>query len=407
VSGDGRNGSVIVYNSGTSSIRDEKELAGCIGAIPGDDRTALFRIDVIEIPVADPSKSRIIDSPAVFADDETGQIAGLWRGGDHGGDTQFTSPTDHCHDITVYPSANIAAGACSGNGVIFDITDPRKPKRIHSVVDDGFAYWHSATFNNDGTKVLFTDEWGGGSRPRCRAQDPQNWGANAFYDIVGGKLEFRSHYKLPAAQTDQENCVAHNGSIIPVPGRDLFVQAWYQGGSTVIDFTDSAHPVEIAYFDRGALDPKHLVLGGYWSTYWYSGRIYGTEIARGLDVLALKPSEHLTQNEIDAAGLADQSARFNPQQQNPVTWPDHPVVARAYMDQLQRSQALPPSTQADLNAALDQASTRLDAGAKDPQLATRIEASAKGLSATSSDAATAKRTTALRDTLTGIAARLR
>ena len=407
VSGDGRSGSVIVYNSGTASIRDEKELAGCIGEIPGDDRTALFRIDVIEIPVADPSKSRIIDSPTVFADDATGQIAGLWRGGNHGDDTQSTSPTDHCHDITVYPTSNIAAGACSGNGVIFDITDPRKPKRIDAVVDDGFAYWHSATFNNDGTKVLFTDEWGGGSRPRCRAQDPQNWGANAFYDIVGGKLEFRSHYKLPAAQTDQENCVAHNGSIIPVPGRDLFVQAWYQGGATVIDFTDSAHPVEIAYFDRGALDPKHLVLGGYWSTYWYNGRIYGTEIARGLDVLALKPSEYLTQNEIDAAGLADQGARFNPQQQNPVTWPAHPVVARAYMDQLQRSQALSPAIQSDLNAALDQASARLDAGGKDPQLAARIEASAKGLSTTGGDAATAKRTTALRDTLTGIAAKLR
>ncbi|WP_292090820.1 DUF305 domain-containing protein [Brevundimonas sp.] len=407
VSGDGRNGSVIVYNSGTASIRDEKELAGCIGEVPGDDRTALFRIDVIEIPVADPSRARIIDSPTVFADDETGQIAGLWRGGDHGDNTQDTSRTDHCHDITVFPSGNLAAGACSGNGVIFDITDPRKPKRIDAVTDTGFAYWHSATFNNDGTKVLFTDEWGGGARPRCRAQDPQNWGANAFYDIVNGKLEFRSHYKLPAAQNDQENCVAHNGSIIPVPGRDIFVQSWYQGGISVIDFTDSAKPVEIAYFDRGALDPKHLVLGGYWSSYWYNGRIYATEIARGLDILSLQPSDYLTQNEIAAAGLADQGARFNPQQQVPVTWPAHPLVARAYVDQLQRGQALPASAVTDLTGALDQAAARIESGAKDPQLATSLDGMARGLAATGDDAATARRKTALRETLTGIAAKLR
>ena len=399
-------GAIIVYNSGTAGIREEAELAGCVSAAPGDNRTALFRIDVIEIPIADPSKARIIDSPAVFADGRTGQIAGLWRGGDHGDDTQTTSRTDHCHDITVFPASDLAAGACSGNGVIFDISDPRHPKRIDAVLDEGFAYWHSATFNNDGTKVLFTDEWGGGARPRCRAQDPANWGANAIYDIVDGKLTFRSHYKLPAAQTDQENCVAHNGSIIPVPGRDLFVQAWYQGGLSVMDFTDSAHPVEIAYFDRGPIDEKHLVLGGYWSTYWYDGRIYGTEIARGLDVLTLQPSEHLTANEIAAAGLADQGARFNPQQQFPVRWPHSPVVARAYIDQLQRGQALSPDVLADLTATLDQAAVRLDAGAKDPALAARLETLARGLGQ-GDDAAMTRRKAALGDTLRGLSASLR
>lgn len=319
---------LIVYNSGTSRIREEEELAGCIGDVPGDDRTALFRIDVIEIPLADPSKSRIVDSPAVFADPGTGRLAGLWQGGDHGDDTQDTNSTDHCHDITVFPSLNLAAGACSGNGIIFDITDPRAPKRIDEVVDKGFAYWHSATFNNDGTKVLFTDEWGGGGRPRCQATDPRNWGANAIYEIVDGKLEFRSNYKLPAPQGDKENCVAHNGSIIPVPGRDIFVQAWYQGGISVIDFTDATNPFEIAYFDRGPIDEDQLVTGGYWSAYWYEGRIYGTEITRGLDVFALEPSEFLTAEEIAAAESANMGGTFNPQTQFPVTWPAE-VVARA------------------------------------------------------------------------------
>lgn len=313
--------SIIVYNSGTSGVRDEEELAGCVGEVPGDDRTALFRIDVIEIPVANPAAARIVESPTVFADPATGRLAGLWQGGDHGDDTQDTSRTDQCHDITVFPSLNIAAGACSGNGIIFDISNPLKPRRIDEVVDKGFAYWHSATFNNDGTKVLFTDEWGGGGRPRCRASDPRNWGADAIYDIKDGKLTFRSLYKLPAPQSDKENCVAHNGSIIPVPGRDIFLQAWYQGGISIMDFTDSANPKEIAYFDRGPISDEQMVLGGYWSAYWYKGRIYATEITRGLDVFALEPSEFLSAEEIAAAVAADQGGVFNPQTQYPVTWP--------------------------------------------------------------------------------------
>ena len=313
--------SIIVYNSGTSRVRDEKELAGCIGEVPGDDRTALFRIDVIEIPVENPAAARIVESPTVFADPATGRLAGLWQGGDHGDDTQDTSRTDQCHDITVFPSLNIAAGACSGNGIIFDISNPLKPTRIDEVVDKGFAYWHSATFNNDGTKVLFTDEWGGGGRPRCRASDPRNWGADAIYDIKDGKLTFRSLYKLPAPQSEKENCVAHNGSIIPVPGRDIFLQAWYQGGISIMDFTDSANPKEIAYFDRGPISDEQMVLGGYWSAYWYKGRIYATEITRGLDVFALEPSTFLTAEEIAAAEAADQGGVFNPQTQYPVTWP--------------------------------------------------------------------------------------
>ncbi|MEO1188178.1 MAG: DUF305 domain-containing protein [Pseudomonadota bacterium] len=407
VSGPDADGKIVVYNSGTASIREEDELAGCVGDVPGDDRTALFRIDVIEIPVADPSQSRIVDSPTVFMDTESGQIAGLWQGGDHGEDTQRSSRTDHCHDITVFPEKNIAAGACSGNGVIFDISDPYKPTRIDAVLDQKFAYWHSATFNNDGTKVLFTDEWGGGSRPRCRASDPMDWGANAIYDIVDGKLEFRSYFKLPAPQTEQENCVAHNGSIVPVPGRDLFIQAWYQGGMSLIDFTDSANPQEIAYFDRGPLHEELLVLGGYWSTYWYDGRIYGTAIARGLDVFELLPSDAMSANEIAAAANANQGELFNPQQQFSITWQQgDPAVAMAYVDQLERSATLSEDQIDALTSALETASGSLDADRGDRATATELAQLASGLNAANADPMSAARIAALKETLMAVSARL-
>jgi len=317
---------IIIYNSGTSNVRDQEELESCFEDIPGDNRTALFRIDIIEIPIQHPEESMIVSSPTVFADNQTGVLAGLWRGGDHGDDTQRTSRTDQCHDITVFPSANIAAGACSGNGILFDISDPYNPQRIDVVSDTGFAYWHSATFNNDGTKVVFTDEWGGGGRPRCRAWDPLNWGANAIYDIVDKKLIFKSHYKMPAPQKESENCVAHNGSIIPVPGKDIFVQAWYQGGISLMDFTDSDNPIEIGFFDRGPIDAENLITGGYWSVYYYRGKIYATEIVRGLDVFQLTESEFLSQAQIDMAMRAMPAFGpknvFNPQQQVPMRWID-------------------------------------------------------------------------------------
>ena len=366
VTGPNPDGKILVYNSGTGGVREEEELEQCIEDIPGDDRTALFRIDVIEIPVDDPSQSRIINSPAVFADPETGTLAGLWRGGDHGEDSQETEITDQCHDITVFPSANLAAGACSGNGILFDITDPSNPERIDVVTDTGFAYWHSATFNNEGTKILFTDEWGGGGRARCRAWDPLHWGADAIYDIVDEKLEFRSHYKMPAPQLETENCVAHNGSIVPVPGRDIFAQAWYQGGISVIDFTDSSNPIEIAYFDRGPIMEEELITGGYWSVYYYEGAIYGTEITRGLDILKLIPSEYLSENEIAAAELAfpliGSRRLFNPQQQVPMTWPARPVVARAYIDQLLKDKVLEEDTAQSIIERLDLVDVAMEKG---------------------------------------------
>jgi uncharacterized protein (DUF305 family) len=323
VEGPNKDNKIIIYNSGTASVRDGKEMEECIGDIAGDNRTALFRIDIIEIPIDSPHESKIVSSPAVFSDQETGILGGLWIGGNHGEGTQETSPTDQCHDITVFPTKNIAAGACSGNGILFDISDPYNPKRLDVVTDTGFAYWHSATFNNDGTKVIFTDEWGGGTRARCRAWDPIDWGADAIYDIVNNKLEYKSHYKMPAPQLETENCVAHNGSIIPIPNRDIFVQAWYQGGISIMDFTDSSNPKEIAYFDRGPIDKDFLVTGGYWSAYYYSGYIYGTEITRGLDVFKLIPSEYLNQAEINQAEKAyplKGPMVFNPQQQIPMIW---------------------------------------------------------------------------------------
>ncbi|MEM1404620.1 MAG: DUF305 domain-containing protein [Pseudomonadota bacterium] len=392
---------IVVYNSGTSSVRDTEELAGCYDESPGDSRTALFRIDVIEIPVEQPGASRVVHSPTVFADPETGEIAGLWRGGDHGDDTQETEVTDQCHDITVFPSLDIAAGACSGNGIIFDIADPLNPVRIDEVSDKGFAYWHSATFNNDGTKVLFTDEWGGGSRPRCRTYDPLDWGADAIYDIVDGKLEFQSYFKIPAPQVEEENCVAHNGSVVPVPGRDIFAQAWYQGGLSLIDFTDSSNPVEIAYFDRGPIHEDVLVLGGYWSTYWYDGRIYGTEIARGMDVFALEPSEFLTENEIAAAALADQGAVFNPQQQLPFSWPAEPVVALAYLDQMNRAEALSAEMAGALRDVITAADQALKEDSADGELSEVLNTMAASVLAKS-----LPQSAAMADTLRGIAARL-
>jgi hypothetical protein len=244
-----------------------------------------------------------------------------------------------CHDITVYPAIGLAGGACGGYGLLLDIRDVATPKRIGAVADSNFSFWHSATFNNDGSKLLFTDEWGGGGQPRCRATDKPEWGADAIFTLSGSTLTFQSYYKLPAAQTAFENCVAHNGSLIPIPGRDVMVQAWYQGGISVFDWTDATHPKEIAFFDRGPMDPTKMVGAGSWSVYWYNGYMVSSEIARGLDILELVPSELLSRNEIDAAKLVHFDF-LNVQEQPKLTWPASFVVARAYLDQLERSHGL-------------------------------------------------------------------
>jgi len=344
---------VYVYVSGTSFVRQSEELAGCSGEEPEKDpNTALFRIDVIKVPLAAPQDAKVVNSPRVFMDPRTGALNALTNGGTHGKEgPEKPSASNQCHDITAYSAIGLAAGACSGNGILLDIKDPVHPKRLDAVNDPNYSYWHSATFSNDGKKVVFTDEWGGGLGARCRANDPNKWGADSIFSLKDNKLSFASYYKLPAAQGDSENCVAHNGSLIPVPGRDIEVQAWYQGGVSVMDFTDAEHPVEIAYFDRGPIDPKMLVLGGDWSATWYNGRIYASEIARGLDIFQLAPTKFLTQNEIDAAEAVHVAA-LNVQNQERIVWPRSLVVAKAYVDQLERSQALPADQVTALRKAI-------------------------------------------------------
>lgn len=347
---------VYVYVSETSFVRPNEELAGCSGESPDKNSdTSLFRIDVIKVPIDAPQTAKIVSSPRLFMDSRTGVINGLNNGGVTGRKGQENPrDTDQCHDITVYSAIGLAAGACSGNGILLDIKDPANPKRVDAVNDPNYSYWHSAAFSNDGKKVVFTDEWGGGLGARCRADDPNKWGANAIFNVRNNKLDFASYYKLPAAQGDSENCVAHNGSLVPVPGRDIKVQAWYQGGISIMDFTDAANPFEIAYFDRGAIDPETLILGGNWSAYWYNGNIYASEIARGLDVFELTPSKFLTQNEIDAAKSV-QVNELNVQNQEKIEWSKKLVVAKAYLDQLERSQALTPDRLANIRQAIQSA----------------------------------------------------
>jgi hypothetical protein len=384
---------VYIYVSGTSFVRQSEELAGCSGGTPDKDpNTALFRIDVIKVPVASPQDAKIVSSPRVFMDARSGELAGLSSAATHG--TGKPTPTDQCHDITVYSAIGLAAGACSGNGILLDIKDPANPKRVDAVNDPNYAYWHSASFSNDGKKVVFTDEWGGGLGARCRATDPIKWGANAIFTLNNNKLTFADYYKMPAAQGESENCVAHNGSLVPVPGRDILVQAWYQGGVSVMDFTDPMNPMEIAYFDRGPIDPKVLVLGGDWSAYWYNGYIYGSEISRGLDIFELEPSKFLTQNEIDAAKTVRVS-ELNVQNQQRIEWPRKLVVAKAYLDQLERSQGLSAEQIASLRQAIDKADSSASELKKLKKLAPAIEKNA----AQAKNSADAARITALAEIL--------
>ncbi|GGG89714.1 hypothetical protein GCM10007420_00950 [Glycocaulis albus] len=331
---------IYVYNSGTQPVRSGDELEFCSDGQPGENpETSLYSIDIIRVPLDAPGTAELIDSPRIFADRETGEIAGLWLGGRMGVASQRTAQTNHCHDITVYPEIGIAGGACSGNGILLDITDPANPTRIAELFDPDMAYWHSATFNNEGDVVVFTDEWGGGTAARCRAEDPANWGANLIATIEDNVLRGQAFYKLPSIQGASENCVAHNGSLVPVPGRDIMVQSWYQGGISVMDFTDPQAPFEIAYFDRGPVDPDNLIVAGYWSSYWYNGRIYASEIARGLDVLRLEAGEHLSEAEL-AAAEAVMETQVNPQTQTRIVWEDSAVVAQAYLDQLARGESV-------------------------------------------------------------------
>jgi hypothetical protein len=390
---------VYIYVSGTSFVRRPEELAGCSGSEEPDKdpNTALFRIEVIKVPLAAPQDAKVVSTPRVFMDARTGAMNGLSNGGSHDKDEQKPQDTNQCHDITVYSAIGLAAGACSGNGILLDIKDPVHPKRVDAVNDPNYSYWHSASFSNDGTKVVFTDEWGGGLGARCRPNDPNKWGADAIFHLRDDKLSLASYYKLPAAQGDTENCVAHNGSLIPVPGRDIEVQAWYQGGVSIVDFTDAEHPFEIAYFDRGPINDKTLVLGGDWSAYWYNGYIFGSEIARGLDVFELTPTKFLTQNEIDAAKTVHVDEE-NVQNQQKIVWPANLAVAKAYLDQLERSQALPAARIAALREEISSAENSRMSKSSVMKLK-RTAASLNSNAAASQSPADAKRLRALAEIL--------
>jgi len=396
---------VYIYVSGSAGVRSSEELDGCSAKSPDvDPNSALFRIEVIKVPVKNPEAAAIVSSPRIFEG-----LTEAVRHGDAPADRRVRpegaperpsvagrGPTQ-CHDITTYPAAGVAGGACSGYGILLDIRDIKNPKRLYAAADTNMSAWHSATFSNDGSKVLFSDEWGGGTAPRCRATDKKEWGADAMFVREGDSLVFQSYFKLPAAQSSQENCVAHNGSLIPVPGREIMVQSWYQGGINVFDWTDPNHAFEIAYFDRGPLDSTKLVSAGHWSAYWYNGYIYGSEIARGLDVLELAPSEFLTQNELDAAKLV-QFTYFNPQEQPKLVWPAAFVVARAYTDQIARNSSVPKPWIANVVSQLAVAEK-----AKGAARATHLTALASQLDRDAAGSAESARVRALSTVVKGLA----
>jgi LVIVD repeat-containing protein len=390
---------VYIYVSGSAPVRSPNELPGCSGRpLDEDPGTALFRIEVIKIPLAAPAQAAIVSSPRIFQDltapprhAEPVDSAALARraaaqaAAEAAGRPLAQRPTgprggpSQCHDITVYPAIGLAGGACGGYGLLLDIRDVANPKRIGAVADSNFSFWHSATFNNDGSKVLFSDEWGGGTAPRCRATDKPEWGADAIFTLKDNQMTFQSYYKLSAAQTGFENCVAHNGSLIPIPGRDIMVQAWYQGGISVFDWTDAAHPKEIAYFDRGPMDSTKLVDAGSWSAYWYNGYIVSSEISRGLDIFELRPSGFISQNELDAAKLV----RFeflNVQDQPKFVWPPSFAVPRAYLDQLARTSGLARDRIAAVQSELSRAEKLSGQARGDAltQLATQLHSEAPG-----------------------------
>jgi hypothetical protein len=381
----GDDANVFIYVSGTAGVRSADEVPGCMDGGIDDPNTARFRLEVIKVPVRAPDRAAIVSSPRIFKDlpvpprneERAAQDArdreaaaaaaaaagrGAGRGGDAAGgrgrgNTGPPTGPNQCHDITVYPEIGLAAGACAGLGLLLDIRDPANPVRLDAAADANMSFWHSATFSNDGRKVLFTDEWGGGGQPRCRATDKPEWGANALFTIENNKLKFHTYYKLPAPQTPQENCVAHNGSLVPIPGREVMVQGWYQGGLSVFDWTDIDHPKEIAYFDRGPIDATRMSMGGSWSSYWYNGVIVSSEIARGLDIYELVPSGLITENELAAAKTVKMSY-LNTQDQQKLVWAPSFALARAYLDQLERSNGLGSETIASARTTLASAERR-------------------------------------------------
>lgn len=352
-------GVVYIYVSGNQGARADME--GCVnGDDPADPANSLYRLDVIRVPLANPEQAAVVTGARIF----TGLAPAPSRGGNERRQ-RLTGPRN-CHDVTAYPAMNLLAGACASHGLLVDISDPMNPVRLDAVADTNFSLWHTAVFSNDGSTVMFTDEWGGGTQPMCQANSMMEMGGNTALTI-GRDRKYTQHayFKIPTAQSAQENCVSHNGGLLPVPGRDIMVQGWYQGGVDVIDFSDPDNPVELAYFDRGPIDappdsaagdrPRGRgTIGGSWGAYWYNGMIYSSELARGLDILELLPSDKLSANELAAAKLVKYE-EYNPQSQPHVTWPAAFPVVRSYVDQLERGNGLSAARIAAIRTALDNA----------------------------------------------------
>jgi hypothetical protein len=408
-------GVVYIYLSGSREARPDSVLAGCkAGTDPADETNSLYRLDVIKVPLANPSQAEVVTGARIFtglgpAPRATGRPARGGRGGGGGGgragtgagagaDTAPPVPQygpRNCHDVTAYPAMNLLAGACGSYGLLVDISNPERPVRLDAAADTNFSLWHTAVFSNDGSKVVFSDEWGGGTNPMCQATSMLEMGGNTILTI-GADRKYKQHayFKLPSAQTAQENCVSHNGGLVPVPGRDIMVQGWYQGGVDVIDFTDPDRPFEIAYFDRGPADPppapgdttlaegvprRPRTTGGSWGAYWYNGLIYSSELARGLDILELLPTDQLSANELAAAKLV-RWEEYNPQSQPRIVWPAAFPVVRSYLDQLVRGNGLAAARTTAISNALAAAERQTGAarGRALSQLATQVHADANG-----------------------------
>jgi len=415
---------IYIYVSGSQGARPETEIPGCKeGTDPADPTNSLFRLDVIKVELDKPEKAEVVTGARIFTGlDPAPRAAGRAARGQRPrapGDTTPQPPPPaptgprNCHDVTAYPSVGLLAGACGSYGLLVDVSNPEKPVRLDARSDTNFSLWHTAVFSNDGKKVVFTDEWGGGTSPMCQANSMMEMGGNTILTIdKQKKYTQHAYYKINTAQTAEENCVSHNGGLVPVPGRDIMVQGWYQGGVSVMDFTNPDSTKELAYFDRGSIDPPpgadvpaapqpaggrgRGTIGGSWGAYYWNGHIYSSELDRGFDIMELTPSDQLSKNEIEAAKLV-KFREYNPQSQPKIVWPAAFVVVRSYLDQLVRSNGLAADRTTAIASALDAAEAksgkeRRDAlnalakqvdkdvsGAKDPERVKMMSAAIKDL----------------------------
>ena len=414
---------VYIYVSGSQGARPATELAGCNnGTDPADEKNSLYRLDVIKVSLKHPEQAEVVTGARIFtgltpaptsamrretrsarggrrrgATDSvaTANGANTANGAQQAGDPVTPTGPRNCHDVTAYPSMRLLAGACGSYGLLVDITNPEKPVRLDARADTNFSLWHTAVFSNDGSKVVFTDEWGGGTQPMCQATSMMEMGGNTILTIKDKKITQHAYFKIPSAQTAQENCVSHNGGLVPVPGRDIFVQGWYQGGVSVSDFTDPDHPFEVAFFDRGAVDPAPVpgdtasasisrqrgTIGGSWGAYYWNGYVYSSELARGLDILELVPTDKLSANEIAAAKLV-RMVEYNPQSQPHYTFPAAFPVVRSYLDQLVRNNGLSSDRTTAIGKALDAAEQQTGAARARSlrALATQVDGDVKNAS---------------------------